>query len=99
MSTFRRWKEERIGHYIYLEQLKNTRNLSDGVGLNGARAEGRNGRSDLFRQVRPDSVGGSGTPAKKENSGLPWIIVRLAILATGAAAWFWLYHGQLGVHR
>jgi hypothetical protein len=98
MSTFRRLKEERIGHYIYLEQLKTTENLSNVVSSN-ARSEGPNGRSDLFRQVRPDSVRDRGTPAKKENGGLPWIIVRLAILATGAAAWFWLYHGQIGVHR
>ena len=99
MSTFRRWKEERIGHYIYLEQLKTTQNLSNEVRLNGARAEGRDGRSDLFLQVRPDSARDRGPSAKKEDGGLPWIIVRLAILAAGAAAWFWLYHGQLGVHR
>jgi hypothetical protein len=99
MSTFRRWNEERIRHYIYLEQLKNTQNLSDGVSLNRARAEGRNGRSDLFLQVRPDSVHGRRTSTKKENGGLPWMIVRLAILAAGAAAWFCLYHGQLALHR
>ena len=95
MSTFRRWKEERIGHYIYLEQLKTTQNLSNEVRLNG----GRDGRSDHFLQVRPDSVRNRRIPNKRENGDLPWIVVRLAILATGAAAWFWLYHGQLGVHR
>jgi hypothetical protein len=99
MSTFRRWKEERIRHYIYLEQLKTTQNLSNGVSLNGARAEGRNESSDLLLQVRPDSVRDRRISTKKEKDGFPWMIVRLAILAAGAAAWFWLYHGQLGVHR
>jgi hypothetical protein len=99
MSTFRRWKEERIRHYIYLEQLKTTQNLSNGVSLNGARAEGRNESSDLFLKVRPDSVRDRRTSTKKEKDGFPWMIVRLAILAAGAAAWIWLYHGQLGVHR
>ena len=99
MSTFRRWKEERIGHYIYLEQLKTTQNLSHGVSLNGARSEGRHGSSDPFPQVRPDSVRDRRTSNKKENGGLPWILVRLAILAAGAGGWFWLYHGQLGMHR
>ena len=99
MSTFRRWKEERISHYIYLEQLKITQNLSNGVSLDGARSEGRNESSDLFLQVQPDNVHDRRTSTKKKNGGLPWMIVRLAILAAGAAAWFWLYHGQLGVHR
>lgn len=99
MSTFRRWKEERISHYIYLEQLKITQNLSNGVSLDGARSEGRNESADLFLRVRPDSVHDGRTSTKKENGGLPWMIVRLAILAAGAVAWSWLYHGQLGVHR
>jgi hypothetical protein len=99
MSTFRRWNEERIRHYIYLEQLKTTQNLSNGVSLNGARAEGRSESSDLFPKVRPDSVRDRRTSTKKEKDIFPWMIVRLAILAAGAAAWFWLYHGQLGVHR
>jgi hypothetical protein len=99
MSTFRCWKEERIGHYSYLEQLKTTQNLSNGVGLNGARCEERDGSSAPFLQVRPDSVLDRPSSAKKEHGGFSWIIVRLAILAAGAAGWFWLYHGQLGVHR
>jgi hypothetical protein len=99
MSTSRRWKEERIGHYIYLEQLKTTQNMSSGVSLNGARSEGPNRSSDPFVQLRPDSVRDGGNSAKKKDGGLPRIIVRLAILAVGAAAWFWLYHGELGVHR
>jgi hypothetical protein len=99
MSTFRRWKEERIRHYIYLEQLKTTQNLSNKVSLNGARSEGRNGSSDLFLQGRPASVRDRRTSTKKANGGFPWMIVRLAILAAGAAAWLWLYLGQLGVHR
>jgi hypothetical protein len=95
MSTSRRWKEERIGHYIYLERLKTTQNLSNGVSLKG----GRNGSSDPFLQVRPDSVGDRRASAKKENGIFSWTILRLAILAAGAAAWFWLFHGQLGIHR
>jgi hypothetical protein len=99
MRTFRRWKEERIRHYIYLEQLKTTQNLSNGVSLNGARSEGRNESSDVFLHLRPDSVRDRRISTKKANDGFPWVIVRLAILAAGAAAWFWLYLGQLGVHR
>jgi len=99
MSTFRRWKEERISHYIYLEQLKITQNLSNGVSLDGARSEGRNESSDLFLQVRSDSVHDRRSSAERQNGSLPWVIVRLAILAVGAAAWFWLYLGQLDVHR
>ena len=99
MSAFRRWKEERIRHYIYLERLKVAQKLSNGVSLSGARSEERNESSDLFLQMRPDSVRDRGTSTKKENGGFPWMIVRLAILAAGAAAWLWLYLGQLGVHR
>ena len=99
MSTFRRWKEERISHYIYLEQLKITQNLSNGVSLDGARSEGRNESSDLFLQVRSDSVHDRLSSAEGQKGSLPWVIVRLAILAVGAAAWFWLYLGQLDVHR
>jgi hypothetical protein len=99
MSTFWRWKEERIGHYIYLEQLKATQNLSNGVSLNGARSEERDGSSVPVLQVRPDSVRDRPSSAKNENGGFSWIIVRFAILAAGAAGWFWLYHGQLGAHR
>ncbi len=97
MSTFRRWKEERIGHYIYLEQLKTTQNLSNGVSINGARPERPNGRSKPFLEVRPDSA--LDRRRQVENGGFAWMMVRLAILAAGAAGWFWLYHGQLGVHR
>jgi hypothetical protein len=99
MSTSRRWKEERIGHYIHLEQLKTTQDLSNGVSLNGARSEGGNGSSDPFHQVRPDRVGDRRASAKKKNGIFSRMIVRLAILASGAAAWFWLYDGQLGIHR
>ena len=99
MSTFRRWKEERIRNYIYLEQLKNTQNVSTAVSLNGFRFEERSESSDRFLHVRPSSVHDRRTSTKKKNLGFPWLIVRLAILADGAAAWFWLYLGQLGVHR
>ena len=99
MSMFRRWKEQRIRHFIYLEQLKITQNLSNGVSLNEARSEGRKESSDLFLQVRPSSVQERRTSTKRENHGFPRIIVRLAILAAGAAAWFWLHLGQLGVRR
>jgi hypothetical protein len=99
MSTFRRWKEERIRHYIYLERLKIAQNLSNGVSLNGVHSEGRNESSDPFLHLRPDGVRDRRTSTKKENHGFPWMIVRLAVLAAGAAAWFWLYLGQLGGHR
>jgi hypothetical protein len=98
MSTFRRWKEERIRHYVYLEQLKATQNLSGGVSLNGARSEGRNESSDRFLHLGPDSVRDRRTSTAKENDVFAWML-RLAILAVGVATWFWLYLCQLGVHR
>ena len=91
MSSFRRWKEERTRHHIYLEQLKVTQNLSNGVGLNGVTLEGRNGSSERFRQDRPDSVGDRRTSNGKKIDGFPWVIVRLALLVAGAAVWFWVY--------
>jgi hypothetical protein len=99
MSTFRGWKEERIRHHIYLDQLKAAQNSSDGVSLNGAHFEERNGSPDLFLQGLPDNVRDRRTETKTERHGFHWTVVRLAILAAGAAAWFWLYLGQLGVHR
>jgi len=40
----------------------------------------------------------SGLPRWKENR-LPWMILRLALLAVGVAAWLWVYLGQFGIHR
>lgn len=65
--------------------------------LNGARPERPNGRSKPFLEVGADSV--LDRRRQVENGGFAWMMVRLAILAAGAAGWFRLYHGQLGVHR
>ena len=93
------WKEERIRHHIYLDQLKTAQNSSDGVSLNGVRFEQRNGSPALFLQGLPDNLRDRRTATKEERHGFSWMVVHLAILAAGAAAWFWLYLGQLGVYR
>ena len=56
MSTFRRWKEERIRHHIYLDQLKTAQNFSDGAALNGVRFEKRDGSSGFLLQEQLDTV-------------------------------------------
>ena len=99
MSTFRGWKEERIRHHIYLDQLKTAQNFSDGISLNGARFEGREGSSDSLLQEQPDSVRAGRTSTAKKKDGLTWMMVRLALLGAAGAVWFWIHAGQLGVHR
>lgn len=93
MSTFGGWKEERIRRHIYLDQLKTAQNSSDRVSLDGVHFEEGNGSSDLFLQCLPDNVRDRRTATEKERRGFSWMIVRLTILAVGAAAWFWLFRG------
>jgi len=93
MSMFRGWKEERIRHHIYLDQLKTAKNSSDRANLDGVHFEEGDGSSDLFLHCLPDNVRDRRTGTEKKRRGFSWMIVPLTILVVGAAAWFWVFHG------
>ena len=99
MSTFSRWKEERIRRHIYLDQLKNAQNLSNEVSVDEARPEEDSGTSDCFLEERQDTALERGTSIGEKNNSLSWAMVRLALLGAIAAVWFWIHAGQFGVHR
>ena len=92
MSGSARWKEDRIRERIYLEQLKHTETLPNGVGLNGANLPG--GTPVLFLQ----QTLGSRRPNRRKKNRLPWNILRIALLVAWVAICVWVYLGQFGIH-
>ena len=99
MSGSARWKENRIRLEIYLEHLKHTETSPNRAGLNGANAQGWNGTPVLFLQRTLGSGSDKRIPNRRKRNQLPWIILRVALLAAWAAACLWVYVGQFGIHR
>jgi hypothetical protein len=60
---------------------------------------GRNGTSVLFLEQTPGTGSDKRTPHRRKENRLPWMILRLALFAAGAALYLWVYLGQFGIHR
>ena len=99
MSGLPRWKENRIRQEIHLAHLKHAKTSSNGAGVDGTYPPGSNGTSVRFLEQKPDT--GSINEPRTEGTSIdfPWMILRLALLAIGVAAWLWVYLGQFGIHR
>ena len=98
MSGLPRWKENRIRQEIHLAHLKHAKTSSNGAGVDGTYPPGSNGTSVLFLEQRPDTWSDKRTSNRRKENRLPWMILRLALLAVGVAAWLWVYLGQFGIH-
>ena len=94
MSGLERWKENRIRQEIYWVHLKHTDASPSGGGLNGGKLQAWNGTSAILLE---QTLGprAEGIPNRREKNRLPWIIVRVALLAAG----LWVYLGQFVIHR
>lgn len=99
MSGLARWKESRIHQEIYLGQLKHTDTSPSGAGLNRANLQGWNGRTVLFLEQTPGTQSEKRIPNRRKKNRLPWIILRVALLAAYLVLWLWVYSGQFGIHR
>jgi len=94
MSGYARWKENRIRQEIHLAHLKHAKtsswwNLPTRVERN----------IGPLPRARPDTGSDKRTSNRRNENRLPWMILRLALLAIGLAAWLWAYLGQFGIHR
>ena len=94
MSGLERWKENRIRQEIYWVHLKHTDASPSGGGLNGGKPPARNGTSAILLQ-QTLGTREEGIPNRREKNRLPWIIVRVALLAAG----LWVYLGHFVFHR
>jgi hypothetical protein len=92
MSGYARWKENRIRQEIHLAHLKHAKTY-------GTYPPGSNGTSVRFLEQRPDTGSNKRTSNRRNENRLPWMILRLALLAIGVAAWLWVYLCQFGIHR
>jgi hypothetical protein len=95
MSGLERWKENRIRQEIYRVNLKHTDASPSGAGLNGGNLQAWNGTSVLLLEQTPGTRAEKRIPNRREKNRLPWIIVRVALLAAG----LWVYLGQFVIHR
>jgi hypothetical protein len=82
-----------------LAHLKHPKTLFNGDGAHGAYPLGRNGTSVRFLEQRPNTRSDKRTSNRRNENRLPWMILRLALLAIGVAAWLWVYLCQFGIHR
>jgi hypothetical protein len=94
MNGLERWKENGIPQEIYWVDLKHTDALPSGGGLNGGKPQAWNGTSALFLEQTLGTLA-QGIPNRREKNRLPWIILRVALLAAG----LWVYLGQFVIHR
>jgi hypothetical protein len=99
MSGLPRWKENRIRQEIHLAHLKHAKTSSNGAGVDGTYPPGSNGTSVRFLEQRPNTGSDKRTSNRRNENRLPWMILRLALLAIGVAAWLWVYLCQFGIHR
>ena len=99
MSGLPRWKENRIRQEIHLAHLKQAKTSSHGAGVDGTYPLGSNGTSVLLLEQRPDTESDKRTSTRRKENRLPWLILRLALLTVGVAAWLWVYLGQFEIHR
>jgi hypothetical protein len=97
MSGSARWKENRIRQEIYLEQLKYIDTLHSGGGLNGARSQGST--PALFVQQIVDNRSDKEIPNRRTENRLPWVALRVVLVAAWAAVCLWVWLGQFGIHR
>ena len=95
MSGLERWKENRIRQEIYWVHLKHTDASPSGGGLNGGKLQTWNGRSVLLLEQTLGTRAEKRIPNRREKNRLPWMIVRVALLAAG----LWVYLGQFVIHR
>jgi hypothetical protein len=82
-----------------LAHLKHPKTLFNGDGAHGTYPVGRNGTSVRFLEQRPNTGSDKRTSNRRNENRLPWMILRLALLAIGVAAWLWVYLCQFGIHR
>jgi hypothetical protein len=99
MSELPRWKENRIRQEVHLVHLKHPKTLFNGDGAHGTYPVGRNGPSVRFLEQRPNTGSDKRTSNRRNENRLLWMILRLALLAIGVAAWLWVYLCQFGIHR
>ena len=99
MNGLPRWKENRIRQEVHPAHLKHPKTLFNGDGAHGAYPLGRNGTSVLFLEQTPGTRSVKRTPNRRKENRLPWMILRLALLAAGVALYLWVYLGQFGIHR
>jgi hypothetical protein len=98
MSGSARWKEDRIRREIYLRDLNRTNTAAIGAAHNGVNLQGWNGTSLPFLEKTPCTRSEKRIPNRREKNRLPWIILRVALLAGGLATCLWVYLGQFGIH-
>ena len=98
MSGSARWKEDRIRQEIYLTYLKHTNTAPSGVGHSGANLHGWNERSAPFLEKTAGTRWEKRIPNRREKNRLPWMALRIALLAAGVATRLWMYLGQFGIH-
>ena len=99
MSGLPRWKENGIRKEIHLAHLKQAKTSSNGAGVDGTYPLGSNGTSVLFLEQRPDTGSDERTSHRRKELRLPWMILRLALLAAYVALLFWVYSDRFGIHR
>jgi hypothetical protein len=95
MSGLEHWKESRIRQEIYRVHLKHTDASPRGGGLTGGNLQAWNGISVLLLEQTLGTRAEKRIPNRREKNRLPWIIVRVALLAAG----LWVYLGQFLFHR
>ena len=95
MNGLERWKEDRIRQEIYRVHLKHTDASPSGGGLCRGNLQAWNGTSVLLIEQTLGTRPEKRIPNRREKNRLPWIIVRVALLAAG----LWVYLGQFVIHR
>ena len=74
-----------------MAHLKQAKTTSNGAGVDGAYPLGSNGASVPFLEQRPDTGSDERTSNRRKENRLPWMILRLALLAAYVALLLWVY--------
>jgi hypothetical protein len=99
MSGLPRWKENRIRQEIHLADLKHARLRPTEPALMELTHQGRTELRSASSSK--DRILGPINKPRTEGTRIdfPGMILRLALLAIGVAAWLWMYLGQFEIHR
>jgi hypothetical protein len=99
MRGSERWKEDRIRQEIYLRYLKHINTAPSGAGHDGANLQGWNVTSVPLLDKTLVTGTEQRIPNRREKTRLPWMILRVTLLAAGLAVSFWVYLSQFVIYR
>ena len=95
MSGSERWKEHRIRQEVYVQQLKHTDPLSEGVSLSKTNSQGQT-PALLLRRIAGNRSFKHGLNRTKKNR-LGWIMFQVTPIVAGVMVRLSAYLGQFGI--